>query len=392
MNFSRQALLGIGMIVGGSVMLYAMVQQIGASEKQAVAPAMVEQAETQPAASTPLTTDIDTEKRILAQKQKERVARVAEQEKRAQQFMSEQETAETQALAKARAENQRYVDNNTPAVTETSSTDDKESVQTTVATPQVETTTASKATDEAKKADEAKRQQLKQAQQQKERQLAQATATKAQDAAEKRAEAATNQRAQAKAEADQKAATVAKTEPPKSATDHKVKAGDGLIKLAREYNVPVDVLAQANNTSPSASLRLGQTLVIPSRKQIQRLEREAATAEQARAAEKAKAEKSANDKRDAQQKLKEARKEVKETDAQGSFGVQVALASNQKSADAVAKKFKDAGYPVKTSTTSRGVRVVVGPERGKVAALALKDKVNSDSNVGASGAWVRYWD
>lgn len=55
------------------------------------------------------------------------------------------------------------------------------------------------------------------------------------------------------------------------------------------------------------------------------------------------------------------------------------------------KELKAAGYKVKTSQTSRGVRVVVGPENGKVAALALKDKVNSDPKLKASNAWVLYW-
>ena len=57
----------------------------------------------------------------------------------------------------------------------------------------------------------------------------------------------------------------------------------------------------------------------------------------------------------------------------------------------MAKKFQSAGYQVKTSPTSRGVRVIVGPERGKVAALALKDKINSDPKVNTTSAWVLYW-
>jgi len=107
MNFSRQALLGIGMIIGGSVMLYAMVQQIGDSNKTKPASAMIEKQSPAQESPQPLTTDIETEKRILAQKQKERAARVAEQERRAQQFLSEQEAAEAQALAKARAESKQ---------------------------------------------------------------------------------------------------------------------------------------------------------------------------------------------------------------------------------------------------------------------------------------------
>ena len=82
---------------------------------------------------------------------------------------------------------------------------------------------------------------------------------------------------------------------------------------------------------------------------------------------------------------------LKETDAKGSFGVQVALANDQAKADELAKKFQSAGYQVKTSATSRGVRVIVGPERGKVAALALKDKINSDPKVNTTSAWVLYW-
>ncbi len=384
MNFSRQALLGIGMIIGGSVMLYAMVQQISESDNQASTPTMVETSSAEPASAPPLTTDIDTEKRILAQKQKERAIRVAEQERRAQQFLAEQEAAETNALAKSRAENARYVANTTPASSES------DVAQNPIANPQSQprtntsnnsTTSSDKDTKEAEKQAENKR-----------------IADSKKQAEAARIEAERKQQADAKATAE--AAKTASsqavtTQAPKSPTDYTVKRGDGLIKLAREYNVPVEALAQANNTSPTAALQLGQTLTIPSRKQIERLEREASTAKIARE-EKAKkeealAKKSTQAKQDAQQKLREARTEVKETDAKGSFGVQVALATNQASADEVAKKFKAAGYQVKTSSTSRGVRVIVGPERGKVAALALKDKVNSDPSVNTTSAWVLYW-
>lgn len=384
MNFSRQALLGIGMIIGGSVMLYAMVQQIGTSDNNVTAPAIVASSTTEPATTAPLTTDIDTEKKLLAQKQKERAMRVAEQEKRAKQFLAEQESAEATALAKSRAENQRYIDNNTPEVV-----DDKVSEET-LATPSVQprtetsntavsqtsTTTDTNAAKAQQQAAEANK--VAEAKRVAERQQA------AQQKAE--AEAKAKEKALAKQKAEQKA-QAAKTEPPSSPTDYTVKSGDGLIKLARQYNVPVEALAQANNTSPSATLQLGQTITIPSRKQIQRLEREAAEAERKREQEKAQVQA----KREAQQRLIEARKEVKETDAKGSFGVQVSLASDQAAAEKVAKKFREAGYQVTTSKTSRGVRVVVGPERGKVAALALKDKINNDPKVDTSGAWVKYW-
>ena len=409
MNFSRQALLGIGMIIGGSVMLYAMVQQIGTNDNTAAAPAIVETSAEEQQAVTPLTTDIETEKKLLAQKQKERALRVAEQEKRAEQFLAEQESAEAKALAKARAENQRYIDNAMPkaaeeeAIQETPTTSDTPAVQTQQDTVTVTPTSAnanaasndSRIEEEKRRAAEAKRaaeqEQQRAAQQKAEAEAREKAAAKEQaerKAAEQRAaeQKAAEQRAAENKEAEQKA-QAAKSEPPSSPSEYKVKSGDGLIKLARRYNVPVEALAQANNTSPSATLQLGQTITIPSRKQIQRLEREAAEAERKREQEKAQAQA----KRDAQQRLVEARREAKQTDAKGSFGVQVSLASDQAGADRVAKKFKDAGYQVTTSKTSRGVRVVVGPERGKVAALALKDKINNDPKVDTSGAWVKYW-
>ncbi|MGP5214300.1 SPOR and LysM peptidoglycan-binding domain-containing protein [Psychrobacter immobilis] len=395
MNFSRQALLGIGMIIGGSVMLYAMVQQIGDSNEPQPASAIVDKPSPQQESPQPLTTDIETEKRILAEKQKERAARVAEQEKRAQQFLTEQEAAEAEALAKARAESQQYMASSAAAAEESDKSDAEKNDAT---TPIKKTSAAESAESETNTGDQ---QKAAQAQQEAQRQAAikeQAAAKKLADSkkeAEAKRQADAKKQADAAAEKKQAAAEAAKNEPPKSPSDYQVKRGDGLIKLARQYNMPVEVLAQANNLSPSTSLQLGQNITIPSRKQVERLAREAAAAEQAREdkrqKEEALAKKSADAKREAQQKLSEARKEVKETDAKGSFGVQVALANDQAKADELAKKFKSAGYQVKTSPTSRGVRVIVGPERGKVAALALKDKINSDPKVNTTSAWVLYW-
>ncbi|WP_201613903.1 SPOR and LysM peptidoglycan-binding domain-containing protein [Psychrobacter sp. JCM 18902] len=395
MNFSRQALLGIGMIIGGSVMLYAMVQQIGDSNEPQPASAMVDKPSPEQESPQPLTTDIETEKRILAEKQKERAARVAEQEKRAQQFLTEQEAAEAEALAKARAESQQYMASSAAAAEES----DKSDAEKNDATAPIKKTSAAESAES--ETNTGNQQKAAQAQQEAQRQAAikeQAAAKKLADSkkeAEAKRQAEVKKQADAAAEKKQAAAEAAKNEPPKSPSDYQVKRGDGLIKLARQYNMPVEVLAQANNLSPSTSLQLGQNITIPSRKQVERLAREAAAAEQAREdkrqKEEALAKKSADAKREAQQKLSEARKEVKETDAKGSFGVQVALANDQAKADELAKKFKSAGYQVKTSPTSRGVRVIVGPERGKVAALALKDKINSDPKVNTTSAWVLYW-
>lgn len=397
MNFSRQALLGIGMIIGGSVMLYAMVQQIGDTNKTQPASAMIDKPSAEPTSTQPLTTDIETEKRILAQKQKERAARVAEQEKRAQQFLTAQEEAEAQALAKARAESQQYLASTIPSSdnsTDTNSTNE-DTTKNTLATPISASTDTQTSTNAAASTDAQKKMQAEQQEARRQAALKEQAAAKKLAESQKAADAKKQAEALATAQKKREADDAAKKEPPKSPSDYQVKRGDGLIKLARQHNMPVEVLAQANNLSPSTSLNLGQTITIPSRKQVERLEREAAAAEQAREdkrqREEALAKKSADAKREAQQKLSEARKEVKETDAKGSFGVQVALANDQAKADEMAKKFQAAGYQVKTSRTSRGVRVIVGPERGKVAALALKDKINSDPKLNTTSAWVLYW-
>ena len=423
MNFSRQALLGIGMIIGGIVMLSAMVQQLGSSDDQARTPAIVNKSATDNMSSMPLTLDIETEKRILAQKQKERALRVAEQEKQAKLFLEEQTSAESQALAKARTENQQYTtntNNNSTTTANAAANSDRPKTGPNALTypelqPRPNNTVTPPATTTKKPDNEAQKTQQqaaeKQAEAKKQEDAKKKAEAKKQEDTKKQAEAkkqenTAKKKADAKLAAEQKkknedkaASKDDKKSPPKSAVDYTIESGDGLLKLARKYNVSVAALAQANKMDPSATLQIGQVLTVPSRKQIERLERDAAVAEKARAEkreekrkrEEALAKKSVDARQDAQKKLSAARKEVKETDAKGSFGVQVALATNQAAADELAKKFKSAGYQVKTSKTSRGVRVVVGPERGKLAALALKDKVNSDPDVNITSAWVLYW-
>ena len=401
MNFSRQALLGVGMIVGGIVMLSAMVQQLGNHEEKNTAPTTVNAADADTSSSTPLTIDVVTEKRILAQKQKERERRVANQEKQAELFSEAQASAESQALAKARSENQQYSNSSKPEITVVESQSDitypklqprpAPIVATPVATP--------KEIDKGSQKDDAKKIADKKAEEKK-AQDKKAEDKKAKEAAQKKADDEKKKQAENKEkEASTKKEKEDKQSAPKTAVDYTIEKGDGLLKLAKKYNVSVAALAQANKIEPSSTLQIGQVLTVPSRKQIESLEREAAVAEkkreqkreEKRKKEEALAKKTVDARQDAQKKLSAARKEVKETDAKGSFGVQVALATNQAAADDLAKKFKAAGYQVKTSKTSRGVRVVVGPERGKLAALALKDKVNSDPDVDTTSAWVLYW-
>ena len=99
MKFSKQALLGTTVLLGGSVLLYATMHQVlnapakpAANSQQVIAKPTTDK---QSAISNePLTADVATEKNLLAQKQKEREQRVAAQEQQAQQYMTEQQRIE----------------------------------------------------------------------------------------------------------------------------------------------------------------------------------------------------------------------------------------------------------------------------------------------------------
>lgn len=450
MKFSKQALLGTTVLLGGSVLLYATMHQVlnapakpAANSQQVIAKPTTDK---QSASSNePLTADVATEKNLLAQKQKEREQRVAAQEQQAQQYMTEQQRIEAEALARSRAENQLYANKNaanTNSVVASSVTAITQPVvkprpvDTVAAPPQSQATVPNTVQNTAQTQNAA--------------QTRSAAPTKVQAATPKPTVAAP---------------VVAQPQPVAKATPnnsgaYQVKAGEGLIGLSRRYNVPVDVLASVNNLSTTSSLRVGQTITIPTAAQVNRITQQAQAREQQRqneitrkrqeaeqkkqqalleqqqevsrkkqeAAQKAQqkqqeiarkkqeaqlkeqlkeqkrqqeiAQKKSEAQQQAQKKqafqaaqdnLRQARQTVKQTDVKGTFGVQVALATDQKKASEITQKLQAAGYKVKTTQTSKGVRIVVGPEKGKVAALALKDKLNNDSRVDVNSGWVLYW-
>lgn len=450
MKFSKQALLGTTVLLGGSVLLYATMHQVlnapakpAANGQQVIAKPTTDK---QSAISNePLTADIATEKNLLAQKQKEREQRVAAQEQQAQQYMTEQQRIEAEALARSRAENQLYANKNaanTSSVVASSVT----AITQPVVKPRPVDTVAAPPQSQV------------------------ALPNSVQNTAQTQNAAQTRSAAQTKVQAATPKPTVAapvvaQPQPVAKATPnnsgaYQVKAGEGLIGLSRRYNVPVDVLASVNNLSTTSSLRVGQTITIPTAAQVNRITQQAQAREQQRqneitrkkqeaerkkqqalleqqqevarkkqeaaqkeqqkqqeiarkkqeaqlkeqlkeqkrqqeiAQKKSEAQQQAQKKQAfqaAQDNLRQARQTVKETDAKGTFGVQVALATDQKKASEITQKLQAAGYKVKTTQTSKGVRIVVGPEKGKVAALALKDKLNNDSRVDVNSGWVLYW-
>ena len=406
MKFSKQALLGTTVLLGGSVLLYATMHQVlNAPAKPAVNSQQVIAKPTtdkQSAISNePLTADIATEKNLLAQKQKEREQRVAAQEQQAQQYMTEQQRIEAKALARSRAENQLYANKNAANTNSVVASSVTAITQPVVKPRPVDTVAAPPQTQAA-----VPNTVQNTAQSQSAAQTRSATQTKEQAATPKPA---------VTAPAVAQPQPVAKATPNNPGT-YQVKAGDGLLGLSRRYNVPVDVLASANNLNTTSNLRVGQTITIPTAAQVNRITQQTQAREQQRQNEMARkkqeeqlkeqkrqqeiAQKKLEAQQQAQKKqafqaaqdnLRQARQTVKETDAKGTFGVQVALATDQKKANEITQKLQAAGYKVKTTQTSKGVRIVVGPEKGKVAALALKDKLNNDSRVDVNSGWVLYW-
>ena len=447
MKFSKQALLGTTVLLGGSVLLYATMHQVlnapakpAANSQQVIAKPKTDK---QSAISNePLTADIATEKNLLAQKQKEREQRVAAQEQQAQQYMTEQQRIEAEALARSRAENQLYANKNAANTNSVVASSVTAITQPVVKPRPADTVTAPPQTQAA-------------------------VPNTVQNTAQTQNAAKTQNTAQivATPKPTVTAPVVAQPQPVAKATPsnpgaYQVKAGEGLIGLSRRYNVPVDVLASVNNLNTTSSLRVGQTITIPTAAQVNRITQQTQAREQQRQNEIARKKQEAEQKKQqallqqqqevarkkqeaaqkeqqkqqeiarkkqeaqlkeqlkeqkrqqeiaqkkleaqqqaqkkqafqaAQDNLRQARQTVKETDAKGTFGVQVALATDQKKASEITQKLQAAGYKVKTTQTSKGVRIVVGPEKGKVAALALKDKLNNDSRVDVNSGWVLYW-
>ena len=295
MKFSKQALLGTTVLLGGSVLLYATMHQVlNAPAKPAVNSQQVIAKPTtdkQSAISNePLTADIATEKNLLAQKQKEREQRVAAQEQQAQQYMTEQQRIEAEALARSRAENQLYANKNAANTNSVVASSVTAITQPVVKPRPVDTVAAPPPT--------------------------QATVPNSvQNTAQSQSAAKTQSTAQIVATPKPivAAPVVAQPQPVAKATSsnpgtYQVKAGEGLIGLSRRYNVPVDVLASVNNLNTTSSLRVGQTITIPTAAQVNRITQQTQAREQQRQNEIARKKQEAEQKK--QQALLQQQQEV----------------------------------------------------------------------------------
>ncbi len=375
---SKQVMLGVALIIGGSVAFFALAKNDSASD--AAAQAATEDTTTTKVAKPvvqPLTADVATEERLLAQKQRAREAHNLQMQKQAAALLEEQNNARKQALDKANAEATGRPLSNTQEVSADSAAKSE-----LIAAPTVQT--RPEAIEAARKAEEAK---------------------KAEEAAKKAEQAAKSQTQQAKAQdakktddnkADTKSDTKEVKAPAKAGT-YEVQAGETWQGIANRHGVSVAALAEANGMTRHDLLRAGRSIKIPSASQVARLERDnkAREAKAKQEAAKSEASKSSDTTKNKSTEKSDTKKSDTKTETKsqnpqmsGRYTVQVAISPDKEKVDEIVKQYRAAGYRVTTSSTSRGLRVLVGNEKSEEGAKALRKKIADDSRVSAPGAFV----
>jgi len=204
--------------------------------------------------------------------------------------------------------------------------------------------------------------------------------------------------------------------PPELVEDEQAKQK----RLAEEKALQEKKLAQqqldqqkANSSTDAAKKEAERKVAEEKRKLEQQQKAEAErkvaeakrkTEEERKAAEKKEAERKADEKRKAEEAKKKAAAEEAKKKAEAEqarkllegeedkqWMVQVALAANEANADAVAAKLRAKGYKVTKSSTSKGVRIMVGPSKDRETADALRKKIASDASLNMKSAWVNDW-
>ena len=71
--------------------------------------------------------------------------------------------------------------------------------------------------------------------------------------------------------------------------------------------------------------------------------------------------------------------------------VQVALAANQNKANRVQSQLEAKGYKVVTSSTTKGIRVMIDPANDYAIAQIIREKIIADNSLNMQSAWVFKW-
>ncbi|MPW83832.1 SPOR and LysM peptidoglycan-binding domain-containing protein [Moraxella catarrhalis] len=359
---SKQIVLGITLVIGSGVAFFVLAKNDTQTTKSVQTPQQIP-SDTKVAKPVvqPLTADVATEEKLLAEKQRVREAHTLQMQKQAAALLEEQNNARKQALEKASAEANGRMTNDTQTVSADSAAKSE-----LIAAPTVQT--RPEAIEAARKAEEAKKaaEMLKNSEQE----------TK--DEKAKTADKPTENKAENKKENKN-----TQTKAPVKAGTHDVQRGETWQGIANRYGISVAALVEANGVTRNDILRAERRIKIPSASQIARLERDNKARESAS--------KDGNKKSDNQPQSKTDKKtESKSQSSQTSerYMVQVAISPDKDRVDEVVKKYRDAGYKVTTSNTSRGLRILVGNEKTEEEAKALRTKIAADSRVPSSGAFV----
>ena len=359
---SKQIVLGITLVIGSGVAFFALAKNDTQTTKSVQTPQQIP-SDTKVAKPVvqPLTADVATEEKLLAEKQRVREAHTLQMQKQAAALLEEQNNARKQALEKASAEANGRMTNDTQTVSADSAAKSE-----LIAAPTVQT--RPEAIEAARKAEEAKKaaEMLKNSEQE----------TK--DEKAKTADKPTENKAENKKENKN-----TQTKAPVKAGTHDVQRGETWQGIANRYGISVAALVEANGVTRNDILRAERRIKIPSASQIARLERDNKARE---AASKDDNKKSDNQSQSKTDKKTESKSQSSQTSER--YMVQVAISPDKDRVDEVVKKYRDAGYKVTTSNTSRGLRILVGNEKTEEEAKALRTKIAADSRVPSSGAFV----
>lgn len=355
---SKQIVLGITLVIGSGVAFFALAKNDAQTTKSVQTPQQIP-SDTKVAKPVvqPLTADVATEEKLLAEKQRAREAHTLQMQKQAAALLEEQNNARKQALEKASAEANGRMTNDTQTVSADSAAKSE-----LIAAPTVQT--RPEAIEAARKAEEAKKaaETLKNSEQETKDEKAKTTDKPTENKKE-------DKNTQTKA-------------PVKSGT-HDVQRGETWQGIANRYGISVAALVEANGMTRNDILRAEHRIKIPSASQIARLERDNKARE---AASKDDNKKSDNQPQSKTDKKTESKSQSSQTSER--YMVQVAISPDKDRVDEVVKKYRDAGYKVTTSNTSRGLRILIGNEKTEEEAKALRTKIAADSRVPSSGAFV----
>lgn len=355
---SKQIVLGITLVIGSGVAFFALAKNDAQTTKSVQTPQQIP-SDTKVAKPVvqPLTADVATEEKLLAEKQRAREAHTLQMQKQAAALLEEQNNARKQALEKASAEANGRMTNDTQTVSADSAAKSE-----LIAAPTVQT--RPEAIEAARKAEEAKKaaEVLKNSEQETKDDKAKTTDKPADNSKD-------NKNSQAKA--------------PVKAGTHDVQHGETWQGIANRYGISVAALVEANGMTRNDILRAERRIKIPSASQIARLERDNKARE---AASKDDNKKSDNQPQSKTDKKTESKSQSSQTSER--YMVQVAISPDKDRVDEVVKKYRDAGYKVTTSNTSRGLRILIGNEKTEEEAKALRTKIAADSRVPSSGAFV----